>query len=87
MRDHFKISTGGSIHSVQIEKGIKIPIGQKGLRGEIIEMVQSLEIEDSILMPTAHHANAIRTRLKKMGRKGIVRQIGTNSNYRVWRVK
>jgi len=79
----------------QIEKGIPFPEGEskhktaegkKTTNGLVKLIATYIEVGESVLFPTYFQAKNLVNQLGKQGKKGSLRTLELNKEYRVWRI-
>ena len=83
-------STRSDTITHKIEKGIPIPAkeGRGRYKGELRLTMEQMEVGDSVVINTEHHAISLRAAIKRIHKgKTAVRICDDKNSWRVWRTK
>ena len=79
-------SQGSDTITHKIEKGVPIPM--KHTHGKWVTLAREMEVNDSVVLDTEHHAISLRAAIKRIHKgKTAVRIRDDNKSWRVWRTK
>ena len=79
-------SQGSDTITHKIEKGVPIPM--KHTHGKWVTLAREMEVGDSVVIDTEHHAISLRAAIKRIHKgKTAVRIRDDNKSWRVWRTQ